>query len=583
MSPLLQTKPRFRFSPQGEEKEFRLALASDEDRQQIYRLRHEVYARELAQHPCNDTGLLTDRLDAYNLYLVAWHHDAMVGFISITPPSHGSYSLEKYFSREQLPFVFDDRLYEIRLLTVVRERRRRELAPLLMYAAVRWVESRGGTRIVAIGRQEVVSLYRSGGMISTGSWVQSGAVNFELLHAPTETIRRTIDRFGALLDKLEAKTDWQLDLPFRKPAACFHGGTFFKAVGERFDSLERAQTIINADVLDAWFPPSPQVIAALQEHLPWLLRTSPPTDARGLVETIAEARGVSAACVLPGAGSSDLIFLALRHWLRPDSRVLILDPMYGEYAHLLERVIRCRVDRLPLRREEDYDLNLSRLVSALEEDYDLVVLVNPNSPTGRHVPRAVLEECLRRAPATTRVWLDETYVDYAGAHESLEQFAARSSNVTVCKSMSKVYALSGVRVAYLVSASQNLEELRAFTPPWAVSLPAQVAAVNALRDEAYYAARWAETHHLRAALLHALRSLKMNVVPGQANFLLAHLPANGPDAKTFTARCRERDLFLRDAAGMGTGLGDRAVRIAVKDAATQCRMLEMMRAALIPE
>ena len=561
-------------------KEFRLALATDDDRQEIYRLRHEIYARELGQHPCNDTGFLTDTVDAYNLYLAAWQGEALVGFISITPPGCGRYSVEKYLPRAQLPFACDDGLFEIRLLTVVREKRGRELAALLMYAAVRWVQSRGGTRIVAIGRQEILSLYRSGGMLPTGAWVKSGAVNFELLHAPTETIRRTLENFGDLLDRLEAKTDWQLDVPLRQPAGCFHGGTFFKAVGERFDSLERAANIINADVLDAWFPPSPKVLAALEKHLPWLVRTSPPTDARGLVETIAEARTVAPACVLAGAGSSDLIFLTLRHWLRPDSRVLILDPTYGEYAHLLERVVRCRVDRFLLRRAENYEVDLARLSAVTREGYDLLVLVNPNSPTGRHVPRAALEDFLGEVPGTTRVWLDETYVDYAGAGESLELFAARTPNVVVCKSMSKAYALSGVRAAYLVAAPQVLEELRAITPPWAVSLPAQVAAVNALRDPAYHHARWTETRKLRSELAAALRSLGLEVVPGRANFLLAHLPPDAPDAETLITRCRDRGLFLRNAAGMGTDLGDRAIRVAVKDATTQHRMSEIISAVL---
>jgi histidinol-phosphate/aromatic aminotransferase/cobyric acid decarboxylase-like protein len=281
--------------------------------------------------------------------------------------------------------------------------------------------------------------------------------------------------------------------------------------------------------------------------------------------------------VLAGGGSSDLIFLALRHWLRRHARVLILDPMYGEYAHLLEQVIRCRVDRLPLRREDNYGLDPARLSAALQKGYDLVVLVNPNSPTGRHVPRAALEECLRDAPVKTRIWLDETYVDYLGAGESLEKFASQSPNLTVCKSMSKVYALSGLRAAYLVAAPQVLEELRAITPPWAVSLPAQVAGVHALRDSGYYAARWAETHRLRQELFGGLRSLKMEVVPGQANFLLAHLPAEGADAETLITRCHARGLFLRNAANMSNHFGDHTIRIAVKDAATTQRMLQIMR------
>ena len=202
-------------------------------------------------------------------------------------------------------------------------------------------------------------------------------------------------------------------------------------------------------MLDAWFPPSPKVIAALEEDLPWLLRTSPPTHGEGLIKIIGRTRGVPSKNILPTAGSSDAIFLAFRHWLNLSSRVLILDPTYGEYAHVLEKVIGCHVIRLPLFREENYRVNLDELERLSRSGYDLIALVNPNSPTGQHIPRKNLENLLRRVPAKTLVWLDETYVEYAGANESLEQFAAGSENIVVCKSMSKVYALSGVRAAYL--------------------------------------------------------------------------------------------------------------------------------------
>jgi hypothetical protein len=59
---------------------------------------------------------------------------------------------------------------------------------------------------------------------------------------------------------------------------CYHGGAFFEAIGDDFATLERSRTVINADVLDAWFPPSPIAIAAVRRYLPWLLRTSPPTS-----------------------------------------------------------------------------------------------------------------------------------------------------------------------------------------------------------------------------------------------------------------------------------------------------------------
>jgi histidinol-phosphate/aromatic aminotransferase/cobyric acid decarboxylase-like protein len=555
---------------------FVLETATVEDRIAIYRARHEVYARELCQHAANAAGRLRDLLDDDNVYLVARVDGELGGFVSITPAGRPTYSIDKYFSRAALPFPVDDGLCEVRLLTVLKPHRGRELAMLLMYGALRWIEAHGGKHIAALGRREVLDLYFKVGLQSTDRRIESGAVTYELLHATVAALREQAGQFGGLLERLEERTDWRLPFAFRKPASCFHGGAFFTAIGETFDHLERAGSIINADVLDTWFPPAPGVLAALREHLPWLLRTSPPTACGGLVETIAAARGVQPEHILPGAGSSDLIFRALRHWLTPRSHALILDPTYGEYAHVLERVVGCTVDRLTLRREEGYTVDLARLEAAFADDYDLIVLVNPNSPTGRHIPRRELEPVLRRVPQRTRVWIDETYIEYAGPGESIESFAAQSENIVVCKSMSKVYALSGARAAYLCAGPHQLEALRAITPPWVVSLPAQVGAVRALQDLEYYRGRWTETADLREELASGLAGLGWDVLPGIANFLLCHLPDDGPDAATLVRLCRERDLFIRDAALMGADIGGRTVRIAVKDRETNGWMLRIL-------
>lgn len=359
-----------------------------------------------------------------------------------------------------------------------------------------------------------------------------------------------------------------------------HGGAFFDAIGDELDDLERRRGIINADVLDAWFPPAPSIVEAVADHLEWILRTSPPTEGEGMVRVIARARGVPPECILPGGGSSSLIFLALREWLSQSSRVLLPDPAYGEYAHMLEGVIGCRVERLPLHRSEGYRLDPDRLSRALQAGCDWVILVNPNSPTGAHLARARLEPVLQAAPAETRFWIDETYVEYAGEGESVESWAAASPNVVVCKSMSKVYALSGVRVAYLCAAPERVAELRRLTPPWAVSLLGQVAAVRALREEQYYRERWAETRRLRLELSERLGALGLEVVPGRANFVLFHLPETAPPAAEVLRRCREEGLFLRDAGRISPLLGDRCIRTAVKDEATNRRIIEILKQSL---
>lgn len=557
-----------------------IRLATAADRERIYALRHEVYARELGQHRPNEAERLEDPLDGFNEYIVAADGARIAGFVSITAPGAPSWSIDKYFRRSELGLRFDGGLYEVRLLTVAAPWRGGPAAALLMHATLRWVESRGGREIVIIGRRELEELYRRVGFEPLGPRVRSGAVEYVLMAGRVAAMRACEGERGSSLRRLRRAADWALDVPFEGPArdegACAHGGAFFGAIGEEFDALERRAHVVNADVLDAWFDPAPEVVEAVREHLPWLLRTSPPTGCEGLVRAVARARGVDEACVVPGAGSSDLIFRAFTRWLGARSRALVLDPTYGEYAHVLERVVGCRVDRLGVSRGEGYALDPERIVGAAAGGaYDLIVLVNPNNPTGAHVPRAAMEGALARVPARTRVWVDEAYVEYAGPGESLERFAAASEHVVVCKSLSKVYALSGARAAYLVAPEGVARDLRRVTPPWAVGLPAQVAAVRALGCGAYYADRYARTAALREELARGLRARTgLEVESGVINCVLLWLPEGGPGAGEVVARCRERGVFVRDCSTISASFGSRCVRIAVKDEGVNRRVVD---------
>ena len=558
-----------------------ISLADERDRDRIYAIRHDVYAQELRQHAENGVGLLKDKLDDINTYIVARRGGDIAGFIAVTPPTAAGYSIDKYFTRSELPLVFDRGLYEVRLLTVTAAHRGSQVALLLMYAAMRYVESLGGTTIAAIGRLEVLEMYMRAGLTSLGLRATSGEVTYELIAASIRDLRMHVREFDEALSRLEPLVDWQIgNAPFRPVDRCYHGGAFFEAIGEEFDTLDKRNTIINADVLDAWFDPAPSVTDKLAANLSFSIKTSPPTGCDGMRRAIARARGVRDQHVLPGAGSSDLIFTGLRHWLTQASRVLILDPMYGEYAHVLENVIGARVDRLTLSRRRQYDIDLDELAARAAEDYDWIVLVNPNSPTGRHVARRSLERVISGASAATRWWIDETYVEYAGADQSLEPFAAASTNAVVCKSMSKMYALSGVRAAYLCGPSPLIEDLRSVCPPWSVSLPGQMAACEALNAGAYYRARWDETHQLREELHQQLERLGWDVVPGCANFLLCHLPQDAPEAAKLLRRLRKRGLFLRDVANMGSHLDGRTLRVAVKDRATNAAMIRIITETL---
>jgi histidinol-phosphate/aromatic aminotransferase/cobyric acid decarboxylase-like protein len=104
----------------------------------------------------------------------------------------------------------------------------------------------------------------------------------------------------------------------------------------------------------------------------------------------------------------------------------------------------------------------------------------------------------------------------------------------------------------------------------------QVAAVYALNDQAYCREQWAVTRGLRDALAAGLRRCGMDVVPGIANFVLCHLPADEPDATTIVRYAREWNPFVRDVGPMGSAFGSHAIRVAVKDAETNGRILNIL-------
>ena len=559
--------------------------ATQQDLEWIYGLRHRVYAEELGQHAPTPTGQLRDGLDGDNVYLVVAAGETPIGFVSLTPPWTGRYGLDKYLTRDELPVLDSDGVFEVRILTVDQAWRGSGISTLLMYAALRWIASRGGRTIVAMGRAEILDMYRAVGLVPTGRTVTSGAVDFEVMTASTSVLTAMAGGpYRAVLAALEADLTWKLDAAFwPRPDGCEHGGASFSEIGTDFQTLHRRDEVVAADVLDAWFSPAPAVLATLTENPSWIARTSPPTDADGLIAAIASARALPIDALAVGAGSSDVIFRAFGRWLTADSRVLVMDPGYGEYAHITERVIGCHVDRFRLCREDDWRIAPAALAAVVESgDYDLVVVVNPSNPTGRHAPATELRAVIAGAPKATRWWIDEAYLGYVDLDQSLADLAATDARVVVCTSLSKMFALSGMRAAYVVAEPSVAADLRRWTPPWPVSLPAQLAAVAALSHPRYYRDCWQRTHELRAKMAAELAGLDDELVvdEGVTNFLNIVLPIAGPSAAVFVTECRRHDVYLRDLSPMSSQYEGRTVRIAVKDTDENARIVAACRNVL---
>lgn len=362
----------------------------------------------------------------------------------------------------------------------------------------------------------------------------------------------------------------------------YHGGDFFKAIGEDFATLNRSKQIVSADVLDAWFDPSPRVIKAIKKHLSFALRTSPPTHCEGLVRAIARHREVLESQIVVAGGSSDLMFIALPQLLKARDRVLILDPMYGEYAHIFTKVLDVELHRHELHREDVFQVDIVRLIADVKRiNPALLVMVNPNSPTGQPLAKEEILKLLEAVPSTTKVLVDETYIEYIGRDQSLEKDVGRFENLIIIKSMSKTYALSGARVGYLVASPEIAEQIAKFTPPWSVSLVGQIAAVEALKDQCYYDRMYKKTHKFREDMRGSLAGISsIDVLPSVGNFFLVFLKDQNLSAKNIAEELRKQNIYLRDCHSMSSRMGDRYVRIAVKDQKTNRLIVRALKKVL---
>lgn len=187
-----------------------LKFGNIEEREEIYRIRYQVYAEELHQHHENKEMKLKDDLDAFNEYIIAKVGNEIAGFISITPPN-GKYSIDKYRARDTLPFLYHN-AYELRILTVVEKYRKNKISLYLLYALARYVSIKNGDLVIGIGRDVLMDFYKSIGFIDAGEEIYSGKVVYRLMFSMPCHMQEKIKCFDKMIiNKLQNAIN---ELPF---------------------------------------------------------------------------------------------------------------------------------------------------------------------------------------------------------------------------------------------------------------------------------------------------------------------------------------------------------------------------------
>ncbi|ACD97378.1 cobyric acid synthase [Trichlorobacter lovleyi] len=301
----------------------------------------------------------------------------------------------------------------------------------------------------------------------------------------------------------------------------------------------------------------------------------PDPEASELVAAISTQHRIPAAELLVGNGATELLHLLPR--ALGCSSLLLPVPSYSDYE-APARLQGLAVERFTLVPDNDFLLDPQQLAPLLKPG-QMVLLGQPNNPTGRTFAAAALRDLAASHPASLFV-VDESFIGFTDASQSLQQ--DRPANLLVVTSLTKLYAIPGLRLGYLTAAEAHIQKLRAFLPTWSVNSLAQAVGARAVQDQDYLQQTRSMVTQQRQQLAQMLGQLPgLTIYPGEANFLLLRLDHSTLDAPQLAEQTLKQGIALRICANF-QGLDQRYLRVAVRTETEQQQLCGVLHAILEP-
>lgn len=316
------------------------------------------------------------------------------------------------------------------------------------------------------------------------------------------------------------------------------------------------------------FGPSPLVRQALAT-LP--LERYPDRESLALRRALGHLHRVDPSQIVTGNGSAELIQLAALAFMRPGDSALVLGPTFGEYARAA-RLAGGIVQQWDASPADGFAFDPSAIAAQLAKRHRVVFVCNPNNPTGQCIPKDAIRTWATNYPKTIFI-VDEAYIAFtSGMHSA---FDANAENILVLRSMTKDYALAGLRLGYALGSQKLIATLTAVRPPWNVNALAQAAGLAALRDGAHLIATLTQLRREKELLVAGLEKLGYTPVSSQTHFFL--LPVDHGTA--FRSTLLRHGLLVRDCASFGL---PEYVRIAPRRPAENLCLLEVLQEYFLP-
>lgn len=280
----------------------------------------------------------------------------------------------------------------------------------------------------------------------------------------------------------------------------------------------------------------------------------PDVDCLELRKAISSYNKVPKENIVCGNGTAELMYVLLQ--IIDSKRIVIPVPSYVDYKHAAENAGK-EILEIPLLAKDNFNLNFEQLGNSLKSN-DFVILATPNNPTGSMPNVEELKKIIIKRDDVL-FCLDEAFIDFIEGAKTLANFSA---NVITLNSMTKFFAVPGLRLGYICLPESLANKLIGKLPPWSVNTIAQNVGIQLLKDECFRAKSLKYISEARADFISQLKKIKhIEVFPSAVNFYLCKLKSGQVEGlDSFLVR---HGIAIRNCANY-VGLDDRYFRIAVR-------------------
>lgn len=338
-----------------------------------------------------------------------------------------------------------------------------------------------------------------------------------------------------------------------------HGGNV-KEIARKYGLKEEKIIDFSANINP--LGPSPKVTKTLKESLSKIARYPDP-EAINLRKELSKYLKINSENIIAGNGAVELIYLVC-HTLKP-KKALIVVPTFSEYEFALKSV-GCGIQFFPLKSKDNHRLNVNELLRNLKK-IDLLFLCNPNNPTGQLINKADMLKIIDIARKKgVFVVIDEVFMDFVekNREKTLIYEAIKRNNLFIIGSLTKFFALSGIRIGYGIGNKRLLKKLKIYKEYWSVNVLAQIAGITALKDKEYIKKTKGLISIEREFLYYRLSKINgLKPYPSVTNFILCRLNTNKINSKLLQERLIQKNILIRDCSSFRS-LNNRYIRIAVR-------------------